>query len=81
MHEMSTPSEARRRARRGPGPKPAQAPSPELPFGKKNYAIFAVAAVVILAGYVALSRGSITLAPILLLLGYLVLIPIGILAK
>jgi len=37
--------------------------------------------VVILAGYVALSRGSITLAPILLLLGYLVLIPWGILAK
>jgi len=34
-----------------------------------------------LAGYVALSRGSITLAPILLLTGYLVLIPWGILAK
>jgi hypothetical protein len=54
---------------------------PEIPFGKRNYIIFAVAAAVILAGYVALSRGSITLAPILLLTGYLVLVPWGILAK
>jgi hypothetical protein len=54
---------------------------PGIPFGKKNYVIFAVAAAVILAGYVALSRGSITLAPILLLAGYLVLVPWGILAK
>jgi hypothetical protein len=40
-----------------------------------------VAAVVILAGYFALSKGSITLAPFLLLLGYLILIPWGILAR
>lgn len=53
----------------------------EIPFGKKNYILFAIAAITILAGYVALSRGSITLAPILLLTGYLVLIPWGILAK
>jgi hypothetical protein len=77
---MPTPAELRRQ-RRGPGPRPAEPPSAELPFGKKNYLLFAVAAVVILAGYIALSRGSITLAPILLLIGYLVLIPWGILAK
>jgi len=53
----------------------------ELPFGKKNYFIFGLAAVVILAGYIFLSKGSITIAPILLLTGYLVLIPWGILAK
>jgi hypothetical protein len=58
-----------------------EAPSVELPFAAKNYVIFSAAAVVILAGYVALSRGSITLAPILLLVGYLVLIPWGILAR
>lgn len=46
-----------------------------------NYLIFAAAAVVILAGYFALSKGSITLAPFLLLLGYLVLIPWGIMAR
>jgi hypothetical protein len=53
----------------------------DLPFGRKNYILFGLAAIVILAGYIALSRGSITLAPILLLTGYLVLIPWGILAK
>jgi hypothetical protein len=40
-----------------------------------------LAALVILGGYILLSKGSITVAPIMLLLGYLVLIPIGILAK
>jgi len=78
---MPNPDEPRRRARRGPGPKQPERPSAEIPFGRKNYIIFALAAAVILAGYVALSRGSITLAPILLLSGYLVLVPWGILAK
>jgi len=77
---MPTPAEIRRQ-RRGTGPKPVEPPGVEIPFGKKNYLIFGVAALVILAGYLALSKGSITLAPILLLLGYLVLIPLGILAK
>jgi len=78
---MPSPDEPRRRPRRGPGPKPPERQEPEIPFGKKNYILFALAAAVILAGYVALSRGSITLAPILLLTGYLVLVPLGILAK
>jgi hypothetical protein len=78
---MPTPVEQRRRARRPGGPRPAERPSVEIPFGRMNYIVFAAAAVVILAGYFALSRGSITLAPFLLLLGYLVLIPWGILAR
>jgi len=53
----------------------------DLPFGRKNYILFGLAAVFILVGYIFLSRGSITLAPILLLTGYLILIPWGILAK
>jgi len=79
---MANVAESRsRRARRGPGPKQGEAPGVEIAFGGKNYVILAVAAAVILVGYLALSRGSITLAPILLLTGYLVLIPWGILAK
>jgi len=78
---MANAAESRRRARRGPGPKQGEAPNVEIAFGRKNYIILAVAAAVILVGYVALSQGSITLAPILLLTGYLVLIPWGILAK
>jgi hypothetical protein len=52
-----------------------------LPYGRKNYALYGNAALIIVAGYIALSRGSITLAPILLLLGYLVVIPWAIMAK
>jgi hypothetical protein len=77
----NAPDSRSRRARRGPGPKQGDQPNVEIAFGKRNYLILAVAAAVILAGYVALSLGSITLAPILLLTGYLVLIPWGILAK
>ena len=77
---MPNPAESRRQ-RRGPGPRPAEPQNVELPFGKKNFILFGLAAVAILGGYLALSKGSITLAPILLLTGYLVLIPWGILAK
>jgi len=51
------------------------------PFGKKNYLVFALALVVIIIGYITLGQGSITLAPILLVLGYCVLIPIALIIK
>jgi hypothetical protein len=49
-----------------------------LPFGPTNYLIMGVALVMIIIGYFSLSSGSITLAPILLVLGYCVLFPLGI---
>ncbi len=36
---------------------------------------------VIIAGFFSLSQGSITLAPILLVIGYLILIPISLMVK
>lgn len=78
---MANATEARKRGRKGAPVRAEGAAGVDLPFGRKNYILFGLAAVVILAGYIALSRGSITLAPILLLTGYLVLIPWGILAK
>ena len=78
---MSSAADARRRSRRPTGPKPVTPPSAELPFGRKNYVLFGIGALVIVAGYIALAGGSITLAPVLLLLGYLVVIPWAILAK
>ncbi|HET7563984.1 MAG TPA: hypothetical protein VFJ96_03235 [Gemmatimonadaceae bacterium] len=42
---------------------------------------WALAALALLLGYADLVRGGITLAPILLVLGYLVLIPIAILKR
>ena len=48
-------------------------------FTKRNWQWLGAGAVVIIAGFIALSMGSITLAPLLLVVGYCVLIPIGIL--
>jgi hypothetical protein len=52
-----------------------------LSFNKKNYALFAAAIISIILGYLSLSKGSVTLAPILLVLGYVVLIPLAIIFK
>lgn len=49
-------------------------------FAPINYALFGAALAAILAGYVLLSRGSITAAPLLLVLGYIVLVPAALLA-
>lgn len=49
-----------------------------LPFTKKNYMWFAIGLAVIVLGYITLGYGSITLAPILLVAGYCVIIPIAI---
>jgi hypothetical protein len=53
----------------------------EWPYGKKNYIMFAIAILVIVIGYITLSQGSITWAPILLVIGYCVLIPIALLLR
>ncbi|MDT8368965.1 MAG: hypothetical protein RQ745_07135 [Longimicrobiales bacterium] len=58
---------------------PSRSSDATLQFGKKN-AVFALAGVVALvAGYALLAQGSITLAPLLLTLGYIVLIPLAVL--
>jgi uncharacterized membrane protein HdeD (DUF308 family) len=48
-------------------------------FTRRNWQWLIAGAVVIIAGFISLSLGSITLAPLLLVVGYCVLIPIGIL--
>ena len=58
-----------------------------LPFGRKNYLWLGIGLVVIFLGYISLAQGPVdsfwsrTLAPVLMVLGYCVLIPIGILIK
>jgi uncharacterized membrane protein HdeD (DUF308 family) len=47
-------------------------------FGRNNWLILAVAVAVIILGFVALAYGSMTIAPIMLVLGYCVLLPLGI---
>jgi hypothetical protein len=59
----------------------------QLPFGRTNYLIFAVGILILFLGYIALAQGpadsfwSLTLAPILLVIGYLVVIPLAILYR
>ena len=56
-------------------------------FGKLNYILFFLGILSILLGYIIMSTGtvnsfqSLTFAPILLFIGYLVLIPLSLLVK
>ena len=58
-----------------------------LPFERENYIIFGIGILFIIAGYIALSGNSVegfvplTLAPILLVMGYCVIIPVGIMYR
>jgi len=52
-----------------------------LQFSLKNYAVLGTGLLVIALGFLTLSKGSMTLAPILLVLGYCVIIPVAILLK
>ncbi len=47
-------------------------------FSQKNLALFLVSLLVIIVGHLALGMGSITLAPIALVLGYCILVPLAI---
>ncbi len=51
------------------------------PFGTRNYIFFGAAMLSIILGYITLGQGSITLAPILLVLGYCVLVPVSLIIK
>jgi len=50
-------------------------------FGKRNWIVLGSGIGAIVLGFIALASGSITLAPILLVLGYCVLIPVGIMIR
>lgn len=47
-------------------------------FGPVNYALFAIGVGIIVVGYLLLDGGSVTAAPLLLILGYAVLLPFAI---
>ncbi len=50
-------------------------------FSKQNWLLLGVAALSIVGGYALLGGGSTVAAPLLLVLGYVVLIPIGIIRQ
>ena len=65
----------------------SQSADQEFPFTRKNWAIFLIGLATIALGYFFLSRPpadgfmSLTLAPLLLVLGYCVIIPAAILVR
>lgn len=52
-------------------------PQSRLRFGPLNLAFMGGAVVALALGYVLLAQGSTTAAPVLLVLGYCVLLPVG----
>ncbi|MEO0079577.1 MAG: DUF3098 domain-containing protein [candidate division WOR-3 bacterium] len=62
-------------------PAPKKPSRPPIALGKKNYIIMAVGLLTIVVGFILLAKGSITLAPLLLVVGYCVLIPVSLLIK
>lgn len=82
---MSAKKKSRKRSsggkggRASPGAGDAAESAAWFGLGPRNFAVLGAALVVIVAGYVLLDRGSITAAPILLTVGYVVLIPTGLL--
>jgi len=54
---------------------------PTLSFSRANAAWLGAGVVTIAIGFILLAQGSETIAPVLLVLGYCVLLPIGIIKK
>ena len=77
MAKVVTKKESRRRSAKGE----------VLPLGRQNFKIIGIGALVIIAGYLTMLEGSVegflplVVAPVLLVLGYCVIIPLGILYK
>ena len=53
----------------------------DVPFSRLNYILFAVGLLVITAGWFLLRGGHISIAPIMLILGYCGIIPLAIVLK
>ncbi|OYD15507.1 hypothetical protein CH330_05555 [candidate division WOR-3 bacterium JGI_Cruoil_03_51_56] len=63
-----------------PVPKPKRE-RPQIALRKRNYIIMGIGLGTIIAGFITLANGSITIAPLLLVVGYCVLIPVSLLVK
>lgn len=59
-------------------PQTAASDAGTVTFGAQNWLLLAAGLVTIIAGYVLLAGGSTVAAPLLLVLGYVVLVPLGI---
>ena len=63
--------------RKTPGRGKASEPSPSLRFSTVNLVLGGAGLLALAIGYLLLAQGSITAAPILLVLGYVILVPLA----
>lgn len=73
----SKSKKARKKEKKAKAQPTVQTPS----FHWLNWVLLVVAAALIGFGFLSLSRGSITLAPILLILGYCVVVPLALVLR
>ncbi len=76
-------SASRRTGRGTTSPRHVGPPSPDtqvLSLGRRNWILLGCGTLAVLAGFSFLAAGDITVAPVLLLAGYLVLIPMGLIS-
>lgn len=55
--------------------------SEQVPFRPRNYILFAAGLAIIVGGWFLLRAGHITIAPVMLVLGYCVVLPLAIILK
>ncbi len=60
--------------------KPAQT-LVQIQFSRKNTIFFGIGLILVVLGFILLAAGDIVISPILLIVGYLVFFPLGILLK
>lgn len=75
----SRPGERRKGRKAGTRDAPDTGPRRGFRFTALNYGVMAVGVAAIVLGYILLDDGSVTAAPLLLVLGYAVLLPLGVL--
>ncbi len=63
-----------------PKERPAEALA-KVEFSRKNTMLFGIGLLLVIVGFILLATGDIVVAPILLIVGYLVFFPLGILLK
>ncbi len=73
---MAQRKKAKKQAKAAQQTRPRQG---SLVLGQRNVLLIVAGIIVIVAGYMLLGRGSITLAPLLLVIGYCVMVPLAIL--
>ena len=78
---MAKPNPLKPAPKRTAGPRPTAQPRPTVSFSRVNALLLGAAAVAIAAGYGLLAGGSTTPAAFLLVIGYCVLLPIGIIKR